>query len=138
MRQLVARAILTASSTALSLKTGSAPGSPRHVGHVFVLGASPKRVGQAQNAFVAVRNWQWTSSPMTGSNSARTSAGMSERSVTRRARAVREIDGAEPRELERCARITLSRFVRELLGEHADHGKREAPRITLIARIELH
>ena len=48
------------------LSTGSAPGSPRQVGQVLVLGSSPKEAGQAQNILEFVLTWQWTSSPMVG------------------------------------------------------------------------
>jgi hypothetical protein len=34
-----------------------------------VLGGAPKAVEQAQNIFVCVFSWAWTSSPITGSNS---------------------------------------------------------------------
>ena len=65
--QCVARAALSASVTAWRFRTGSAPGSPRQTGQTLVLGSSPNRLRQPQNSFVAVRSWQWTSRPMTGS-----------------------------------------------------------------------
>jgi hypothetical protein len=43
-----------ANSTAFRFSTGSAPGSPRHTGHTFVFGGSPKRVEQEQKIFEAV------------------------------------------------------------------------------------
>src|SRR5579862_895415 len=57
----------TANSTALRLRTGKAPGNPRHTGQTLVLGGSPKWVEQEQNIFVVVRSWTCTSSPITGS-----------------------------------------------------------------------
>ena len=56
-----------ASSSARRFSTGSEPGNPRHTGHVFVLGGSPKRVEHPQKTFVAVASCTWTSSPITGS-----------------------------------------------------------------------
>src|SRR6266478_1837287 len=56
-----------ANSTAFRFSTGKAPGSPRHTGHTFVLGGSPKRVEHEQKIFDAVSSCTWTSSPMTGS-----------------------------------------------------------------------
>src|SRR5436190_12601089 len=73
MRQFSAIAARTANSTALAFKTGSAPGNPRHTGHTFVFGGSPKRVEHPQKIFVAVSSWTWTSSPITGSYFANTS-----------------------------------------------------------------
>jgi len=55
----------TASSTACSLSTGSAPGRARHTGHMFEFGGAPKSVGHPQNAFVRVFSCTWTSSPTT-------------------------------------------------------------------------
>src|SRR5271168_1748414 len=46
---------------------GSAPGNPRHTGHVFEFGASPKFVEQPQNAFVRVSSCACTSRPITAS-----------------------------------------------------------------------
>ena len=43
-----------ASSTALRLSTGKAPGSPSVTGSMFVFGSSPKRFGLPENSFVAV------------------------------------------------------------------------------------
>ena len=63
-----------ADSTAASLRVGSAPGSPRHTGHTWVLGSAPNVVEQAQNIFVAVDSSTCTSSPSTGSNRATTSS----------------------------------------------------------------
>jgi hypothetical protein len=57
----------TANSTARLFSTGSAPGSPRHVGHIWVFGADPNRVRHPQKAFVVVRSCTCTSSPITGS-----------------------------------------------------------------------
>ncbi len=42
---------------ACSLTTGSAPGSPRHVGQVWVLGGSLNDSSQPQNIFVRVLSW---------------------------------------------------------------------------------
>src|SRR5689334_20223588 len=56
-----------ADSTAASLTTGSAPGSPRHTGHTWVFGSAPNVVAQPQNIFVAVFSSTWVSSPRTGS-----------------------------------------------------------------------
>ena len=53
-------------SMANSLRTGRAPGRPRQTGQVRVLGGWPYWAGQAQNIFVRVRIWQWTSRPMEG------------------------------------------------------------------------
>ena len=58
---------MTAKSTARALTTGSAPGSPRHTGQVWMLGGSPNDSSQPQNIFVRVLSWTWISSPMTGS-----------------------------------------------------------------------
>src|SRR6267154_514599 len=58
-------AALVASSTALSFRTGNAPGSARHTGQVLTLGAAPKSVEQPQNAFVRVLSCTCTSSPTT-------------------------------------------------------------------------
>src|SRR5277367_3070605 len=73
-RQPNAIAARDANSTAFRFKTGSAPGSPRHTGHTFVFGGSPKRVEQEQKIFDAVSSCTWTSSPMTGSYFARISS----------------------------------------------------------------
>src|SRR4051794_6654310 len=54
-----------ARSTAFSLSTGNDPGSPRHTGHTFVFGSSPKMLAQPQNNFVLVASSQCTSSPQT-------------------------------------------------------------------------
>src|SRR5438046_6872965 len=74
MRQFSAIASRTANSTALAFNTGSAPGNPRHTGHTFVFGGSPKRVEHPQKIFVAVSSWTWTSSPITGSYFSRAGA----------------------------------------------------------------
>src|SRR5271157_6164611 len=74
MRHSNAIAASAANSTAFRFNTGKAPGSPRHTGHTFVFGGSPKRVEQEQKIFDAVRSCTWTSSPMTGSYFARTSS----------------------------------------------------------------
>ncbi len=65
--QPVASAARIASVTAWRLRTGSAPGRPRHTGQTLVLGASPKRLRHPQKILVAVRSWTCTSRPMTGS-----------------------------------------------------------------------
>src|SRR5271154_1667107 len=65
--QLMAVAASTANSTARLLSTGSAPGSPRHIGQTFVLGAAPNFAEQPQKALVRVSNCTWTPSPITGS-----------------------------------------------------------------------
>jgi hypothetical protein len=44
-------------------------------GQTFELGCAPKLVGHPQKILVRVANWTWTSSPMTGSYLAITSAG---------------------------------------------------------------
>src|SRR5208337_996495 len=67
MRHSNAIAARAANSTAFRFNTGKAPGSPRHTGHTFVFGGSPKRVEHEQNIFDAVSSCTWTSSPMTGS-----------------------------------------------------------------------
>src|ERR1017187_1777158 len=67
MRHCKAIAAKAANSTALRLSTGKVPGSPRHTGHTFVFGGSPKRVEHEQKIFDAVSSCTWTSSPMTGS-----------------------------------------------------------------------
>jgi hypothetical protein len=71
---LQAIAARTANSTAFRFSTGKAPGSPRHTGHTFVFGGSPKRVEHEQKIFEAVSSCTWTSSPMTGSYLARRSS----------------------------------------------------------------
>ncbi len=63
-----------ADSTATAFTAGSAPGSPRHTGHTWVLGAAPNSVGQPQNIFVTVPSSTCTSSPSTGSKRATTSS----------------------------------------------------------------
>src|SRR5579862_4528523 len=64
--QLIAFAASTANSTALRFNTGKAPGNPRQVGHVCVFGSPPYLLTQPQNAFVSVKSWTCTSSPITG------------------------------------------------------------------------
>src|ERR1700722_14136249 len=64
--QWMALASSTGYSTACRLRTGSAPGRPRHVGQMCVLGSPPYLLTQPQKALVAVINWTWTSRPMTG------------------------------------------------------------------------
>jgi hypothetical protein len=61
---------LIVESIAELLATGSDPGKPRQVGQIWVLGAAPNTVGQAQNILEAVPSSTWTSSPITGSYSA--------------------------------------------------------------------
>src|SRR3954468_7956929 len=63
-----------ADSTAISLTTGIEPGSPRHVGQVWVLGSAPNSVGQPQNILVTVLSSTCTSRPKAGSNRATTSS----------------------------------------------------------------
>src|SRR6478752_7337042 len=75
--QFRAMAASTANSTALRFRTGNAPGRPRHTGHTFVFGGSPKRVEQEQKILLAVSSWTWTSNPMTGSYLARGGAELS-------------------------------------------------------------
>src|SRR5271165_31444 len=65
--QWIAVAASTANSTACLLSTGSAPGSPRQTGQMFVFGGAPNFAEQPQNAFVLVSSCTWTSSPITGS-----------------------------------------------------------------------
>src|SRR5229473_4499968 len=67
MRPSKAIAARAANSTAFRFSTGKAPGSPKHTGHTFVLGGSPKRVEHEQKIFDTVSSCTWTSSPMTGS-----------------------------------------------------------------------
>ena len=67
IRHSKAIAARAANSTAFRFSTGKAPGSPRHTGHTFVFGGSPKRVEHEQKIFDAVSSCTWTSSPMTGS-----------------------------------------------------------------------
>src|SRR5579875_2804227 len=67
MSQSNASPIITPNCTARWLTTGSAPGRPRQVGQVWVLGGSPKETSQPQNIFVRVLSWTWISSPMTAS-----------------------------------------------------------------------
>jgi hypothetical protein len=69
MVQLVARAMRMAYSTTVLLSTGSTPGMPRQTGQTWVLGSAPNLVEQEQKILVRVFNWEWTSRPMTGSNS---------------------------------------------------------------------
>ena len=52
---------------ARSLTTGSAPGSPRQVGQVWMFGGSLNDSSQPQNIFVLVLSWTWISKPITGS-----------------------------------------------------------------------
>src|SRR6202795_842792 len=74
IRHSKAIAARAANSTAFRFSTGKAPGSPRHTGHTFVFGGSPKRVEHEQKIFDAVSSCTWTSSPMTGSYFASTSS----------------------------------------------------------------
>src|ERR1700746_307000 len=67
MRQLSAIAARVANSTTFRLRTGKAPGIPRHTGQTLVLGGAPKRVEQEQKILLSVSSWTWTSSPITGS-----------------------------------------------------------------------
>src|ERR1700704_1967780 len=76
IRHSKAIAAKAANSTAFRFSTGKAPGSPKHAGHTFVFGGSPKRVEHEQKIFEAVSSCTWTSSPMTGSYFARTSSEM--------------------------------------------------------------
>ena len=69
MSQCRAAPMRMASSTACSFSTGSEPGSPRQTGQTFVFGSSPNAFGQPQNSLVAVCSSQWTSRPMTVSQS---------------------------------------------------------------------
>src|SRR5271155_176335 len=78
MRHSNAIAARAANSTAFLFNTGNAPGRPRHTGHTFVFGGSPKRVEHEQKIFDAVRSCTWTSSPMTGSYFARRSSEMAD------------------------------------------------------------
>src|SRR5260370_5320576 len=73
--QFKACAASTANSTALLFSTGSAPGSPRHTGHTFVLGGTPNLVEHPQKILVFVSRCTCTSSPITGSYFSRTVAG---------------------------------------------------------------
>ncbi len=68
MSQLVARPASTMDSMAALFGTGSAPGSPRHTGHVCVFGSAPNSNLQPQNILVvSVVSSVCTSSPMTAS-----------------------------------------------------------------------
>ena len=60
----------------LALSTGSAPGRPRQVGQVWVLGSPPYSLRSRRRPWTAVRSWTWTSSPMTGWYLARISGEM--------------------------------------------------------------
>ena len=74
IRQFVARPASTMLWMAARLGTGSAPGRPRHTGHTLALGSSVWLSRQPQNILVSrVVSSVWTSSPMTGSQSLRTS-----------------------------------------------------------------
>jgi hypothetical protein len=68
-RQLVARAIFRANSTAFWFRTGRLPGIPRQTSQTWVLGGAPKRVAQPQKILLAVSRWAWTSNPITASYS---------------------------------------------------------------------
>jgi len=75
MSQLVARPASTMDSMAARLGTGSAPGSPRHTGQVWVLGAAPNSNLQPQNILVSsVVSSAWISRPMTASQVSNTSS----------------------------------------------------------------
>ena len=65
---MVASAIFMENSTTFLFKTGSTPGMPRQIGHVFVFGGAPKAVVHPQKIFVFVLSCACTSSPITGSN----------------------------------------------------------------------
>jgi hypothetical protein len=67
MEQFRASPIRIADSTALTLTTGSEPGSPRQTGQTWVLGSAPNAVEQPQNILDAVLSSTCTSSPSTGS-----------------------------------------------------------------------
>src|ERR1700675_679652 len=67
IRHSKAIAARAANSTAFRFSTGNAPGRPRHTGHTFVFGGSPKRVEHEQKIFDAVSRCTCTSSPITGS-----------------------------------------------------------------------
>jgi hypothetical protein len=55
-------------STARLLMTGSVPGMPRQTGQTWLFGAAPAySAEQPQNILLAVKSWEWTSSPMTAS-----------------------------------------------------------------------
>ena len=74
IRQPSASPIRIVASIAAALATGSAPGSPRHTGQVWVLGSAPNVVEQPQNILDAVPSSTWVSRPMTGSYRVRTSS----------------------------------------------------------------
>src|SRR5262249_3619252 len=57
----------TAIATAARLRTGKAPGKPRHTGHVFMFGGSPNCVEQEQKSLEFVRSCAWHSRPITAS-----------------------------------------------------------------------
>src|SRR5579872_7150460 len=77
MRQFSAIAASVANSTALRLRTGRAPGKPRHTGQTLVLGGAPNFVEHEQKILVTVSSWTCTSSPITGSYRERVSTGIS-------------------------------------------------------------
>src|SRR5215212_1074845 len=55
-------------STARRLMTGRVPGMPRQIGQTWLFGAAPAySAEQPQNILLAVKSWEWTSSPMTAS-----------------------------------------------------------------------
>ena len=53
-RRPKASAVRTAYSTAVRLTTGSTPGMPWQISHVWLLGGAPNVVGQPQNIFERV------------------------------------------------------------------------------------
>ena len=67
MRHPSASPAFTASATASSESTGSAPGIPRQTGQTQELGVSPKRARQEQKIFRPVFSSTCTSSPITAS-----------------------------------------------------------------------
>ena len=63
MSQFVARPASTMDSMAARFGTGSAPGIPRHTGHVCVFGSAPNSSLQPQNILVSsVVSSAWISS----------------------------------------------------------------------------
>ena len=69
--QFVASPTAIAYSTTCLFKTGREPGIPVQTGQVWVFGAPPNSVEQAQKIFVLVASSTWTSSPITVSYSLR-------------------------------------------------------------------
>src|SRR5437763_1013174 len=110
-----------AMSTTARFRAGSAPGRPRQTGQTCVLGGAPKTVGQPQKIFERVRSCAWTSSPMTGSNSA---TGHQRRQLVHEARARFDRMGeAEERLLVERLADELQADRQSAVIESAGHGE---------------